>query len=61
MASGFTLSSACQRPLYREIRIENPSEDEKGKKVKLKEGTQVEVTVEVDPNDTAPKTSNYAM
>jgi hypothetical protein len=41
--------------LYREIRIENTLEDEKGKRVKLKEGAQVEVTVEADPKDTVPK------
>jgi hypothetical protein len=43
--------------LYREIRIENSLEDEKGNKVKLKVGAQVEVTVEADPEDTVPKTS----
>lgn len=41
--------------LYREIRIDNSLEDSAGKKVKLKEGAQVEVTVEADPKDTAPK------
>ena len=41
--------------LYREIRIENTLEDEKGKKVKLKVGAQVDVTVEADPKDTIPK------
>jgi hypothetical protein len=40
--------------LYREIRIENALEDEKGKVVKLKPGAQVEVTVEADPKQTAP-------
>ena len=39
--------------LYREIRIENALEDEKGKAVKLKPGAQVEVTVEADPKETA--------
>jgi hypothetical protein len=43
--------------LYREIRIENILEDEKGNKVKLKEGAQVDVTVEADRKDTTPKTS----
>lgn len=43
--------------LYREIRIENTLEDEKGNKVKLKEGAQVNVTVEADPEDTVPKNS----
>ena len=44
--------------LYREIRIENSLVDEKGKKVKLKEGAQVDVTVEADLKDTVPKNSN---
>jgi hypothetical protein len=44
--------------LYREIRIENTLEDEKGKKVKLKVGAQVEVTVEADLKDTVPKNTN---
>ena len=44
--------------LYREIRIENTLEDEKGKRVKLKEGAQVNVTVEADPKDTVPKNGN---
>lgn len=44
--------------LYQEIRIENVLKDEKGNKVKLKEGAQVEVTVEADPKDTVPKNSN---
>jgi hypothetical protein len=43
--------------LYREIRIENNLEDGKGKKVKLKEGAHVEVTIEADPQETVP-TSN---
>ena len=41
--------------LYREIRIENTLTDEKGKEVRLKEGAPVEVTVEANPEDTAPK------
>jgi hypothetical protein len=41
--------------LYREIRIENALEDEKGNKVKLKVGAQVDVTVEADPKDTVPR------
>ena len=44
--------------LYQEIRIENVLKDEKGNKVKLKEGAQVEVTVEADPKDTVPKKTN---
>jgi len=34
--------------LYRELRIENCLEDEKGNEVKLKEGAKVEVVVEAD-------------
>ena len=41
--------------LYREILIENTLEDERGNKVKLKVGAQVDVTVEADPKDTVPK------
>jgi len=41
--------------LYREIRIENTLEDENGNRVKLKEGAQVDITVEADPKDTVPK------
>lgn len=38
--------------LYREIRIDNTLEDENGKKVKLKEGADVEVVIEADNNAT---------
>jgi hypothetical protein len=41
--------------LYGEIRIENALEGAKGKKVKLKKGATVEVTVEADPKETLPK------
>lgn len=41
--------------LYREIRIENTLEDSHGKKVKLKPGAHVDVTVEADDKDTVPK------
>lgn len=41
--------------LYREIRIENTLVDGKGKEVKLKEGAEVDVTVEADLKDTEPK------
>ena len=41
--------------LYKEIRIENTLEDEKGKKVKLKEGAKVDVVVEADAKGTEPK------
>jgi hypothetical protein len=40
--------------LYREVRIENKLEDAKGKKVKLKQGADVDVTVEADEKDTTP-------
>ena len=43
--------------LYREIRIENSLEDEKGNKVKLVEGAEVEVIVEADPKDTVPRSN----
>jgi hypothetical protein len=41
--------------LYREIRIENTLTDERGDKVKLKPGADVEVTVEADITATEPK------
>jgi hypothetical protein len=44
--------------LYREIRIENTLVDEKGNKVKLKVGAQVDITVEADPGDTVPKNAD---
>jgi len=40
--------------LYREIRIENRLEDGEGKKVKLKQGAHVDVTVEAEDKDTPP-------
>jgi hypothetical protein len=40
--------------LYREIRVENKLEDKDGKKVGLKEGAQVDVTIEADPSATKP-------
>lgn len=43
--------------LYREIRIENTLEDNHGKKVKLKLGSQVDVTFEADIKDTMPRSS----
>jgi hypothetical protein len=43
-------------PLYRELRIENTLSDEKGRKVGLKPGAEVEVTVEAEPEATTPKT-----
>lgn len=40
--------------LYKEIRIENKLVDSKGKKVKMKPSTPVDVTVEADEKDTVP-------
>ena len=42
--------------LFREVRIENKLEDAEGNKVKLKQGADVEVTVEADEKDTTPQT-----
>jgi hypothetical protein len=41
--------------LYREIRIENTLLDAEGQEVKLKEGAEVDVTVEAEPEATIPK------
>jgi hypothetical protein len=41
---------------YREIRIENTLTDEKGRKFALKEGAEIQVIGEADPEDTTPKT-----
>jgi hypothetical protein len=41
--------------LYREIRIENTLTDENGRKVSLKPGAEVQVTVEAEPEATSPK------
>lgn len=41
--------------LYREIRVENTLQDERGKTVALKQGAKVDVTIEADPNATQPK------
>ena len=43
--------------LYREIRVDNVLEDEKGRKVGLKPGAHVEVTIEAEPSATVPKPS----
>lgn len=40
--------------LYKEIRVDNVLEDEKGNKVKLKENAPVEVVIEADSESTAP-------
>jgi len=41
--------------LYREIRIENTLTKSDGKKVGLKQGAEVDVTVEAPVSDTTPK------
>lgn len=41
--------------LYRELRVENTLTDEKGHEVSLKEGADVEVIVEAEPEATKPK------
>jgi uncharacterized protein YfaS (alpha-2-macroglobulin family) len=41
--------------LYRELRIDNTLTDENGKKVRLKQGAEVEVTIEAEPEATIPK------
>ena len=40
--------------LYREIRVKNKLEYQNGKKVGLKEGAQVDVTIEAEPDATTP-------
>src|ERR1700722_8847994 len=41
--------------LYRELRIENTLTDENGKAVSLKQGAEVEVTIEAESGATTPK------
>ena len=41
--------------LYREIRVNNTLHDENGKAVRLKEDAQVEMTIEAETEQTAPK------
>jgi DNA-binding NarL/FixJ family response regulator len=41
--------------LYKEIRVENSLQDGEGNQVALKQGAQVEVTIEADPEATRPK------
>jgi hypothetical protein len=41
--------------LYREIRIDNTLQNEKGEEVALKPGTEVDVTVEAPADTTTPK------
>lgn len=44
--------------LYKEIRIENTLQDDQGKEVKLKEGAEVQVTIEADAKATVPKSES---
>jgi len=41
--------------LYRELRIENTLLDENGQKVRLKQGADVEVTIEAEQKATTPQ------
>jgi hypothetical protein len=41
--------------LYREIRVENTLQDQAGNPVALKEGADVEVTIEAEKESTTPK------
>lgn len=41
--------------LYDEIRVENSLQDEEGEQVKLKQGDEVDVTIEADANATHSK------
>ena len=42
-------------PLYSEIRVENILVNEEGKKVKLRKGSRVEVTIEAEAKETVSK------
>jgi hypothetical protein len=46
--------------LYREIRVENALEDEEGNKVKLKQGAEVDVVIEVDQSATIPNKDHHS-
>ena len=41
--------------LYKEIRVENTLQDKNGNEVRLKEGVEVEVTIEAEPEATESK------
>jgi hypothetical protein len=45
-------------PLCRELRVENALEHEDWKKVKLKKGAHVDITIEADPKGTEAKTGH---
>jgi hypothetical protein len=42
--------------LYRELRIENTLTNQNGEKVRLKQGAEIEVTLEASPEATVPQT-----
>jgi len=42
-------------PLYKEVRVENKLQDDEGKEVGLKQGAEVEVTIEAEPHQTTAK------
>ena len=44
--------------LYRELRVENTLTDEKGHEVSLKQGADVEVIIEAEPEATKPKSES---
>ena len=46
--------------LYREIRVENTLQDGDGNPVGLKEGAEVEITIEAESDATTPKKGNGA-
>jgi len=46
--------------LYREIRIENTLQDAAGNAVSLKEGAEVDVTIEAEAESTIPKKNSTA-
>ena len=43
--------------LYKELRIDNTLTDEKGDEVRLKQGAEVEVTIQAESDATTPKPS----
>jgi hypothetical protein len=46
--------------LYREIRVPNTLQNEEGRKVKLKEGAEVDVKIEADPVVTTATTAGVS-
>jgi hypothetical protein len=47
--------------LYRELRIENTLTDENGDKVRLKQGAEVEVTIEAEADATTPESNTPSL